>query len=37
MNVAVADGSVRMLAQDIDGSTWWALCTPAEGDIVGDF
>src|SRR5262249_43257348 len=35
MNVALADGSVRNLAISISGTTWWALCTPAGGDIPG--
>jgi prepilin-type N-terminal cleavage/methylation domain-containing protein/prepilin-type processing-associated H-X9-DG protein len=35
MNVAMADGSVRTLNANIDGATWWALCTPQTGDIPG--
>jgi prepilin-type N-terminal cleavage/methylation domain-containing protein len=34
MNVCLADGSVRTLAADIDGQTWWNLCTPADGNPV---
>jgi prepilin-type processing-associated H-X9-DG protein len=36
MNVCLADGSVRVLAPSISGSTWWALCTPSSGDRPGD-
>lgn len=33
----MADGSVRTLAPGIAPSAWWALCTPASGDVpVGD-
>jgi prepilin-type N-terminal cleavage/methylation domain-containing protein/prepilin-type processing-associated H-X9-DG protein len=35
MNVALADGSVRFLGQGISGITWWALCTPAGGEVLG--
>ena len=37
MNVGMGDGSARMLSSGIDGQTWWALCTPAGGEILGDF
>jgi prepilin-type N-terminal cleavage/methylation domain-containing protein len=37
MNVLMGDGSVRSLSGSIDPNTWWALCTPAQGDIPGDF
>jgi prepilin-type N-terminal cleavage/methylation domain-containing protein len=33
MNVCLADGSVRQLTEDIDRFTWWALVTPAGGEI----
>jgi prepilin-type N-terminal cleavage/methylation domain-containing protein/prepilin-type processing-associated H-X9-DG protein len=35
MNVAMADGSVRSLTNGMSGTTWWAACTPAQGDILG--
>jgi prepilin-type N-terminal cleavage/methylation domain-containing protein/prepilin-type processing-associated H-X9-DG protein len=35
INVALADGSQRFVAQGISGSTWWAAMTPAAGDILG--
>ncbi len=37
MNVLLGDGSVRSLSPGIDPNTWWALCTPAQGDIPGDY
>ncbi len=33
MNVCLGDGSVRFLSDSIAPATWWALCTPAAGDI----
>jgi prepilin-type N-terminal cleavage/methylation domain-containing protein/prepilin-type processing-associated H-X9-DG protein len=35
MNVALGDGSVRSLNNGISGTTWWAACTPAQGDLLG--
>ena len=35
MVVGLADGSVRTVAGGISGSTWWAACTPAAGDVLG--
>ena len=35
MNACLADGSVRFLAQGMSGTTWWAACTPAGGDLLG--
>jgi len=37
MNSGFADGSVRAVQDDIDGSVWWALCTPNGGEVVADF
>jgi prepilin-type N-terminal cleavage/methylation domain-containing protein len=34
MNVLLGDGSVRQLSGNIDGQTWWDLCTPADGKAV---
>jgi hypothetical protein len=34
--VGMADGSVRSLSPTISPMTWWYLCTPAGGEIVGD-
>jgi prepilin-type N-terminal cleavage/methylation domain-containing protein len=36
MNVCLADGSVRLLNQGISPTTWWAACTPAGNEILGD-
>ncbi|HWG43642.1 MAG TPA: DUF1559 domain-containing protein [Gemmataceae bacterium] len=33
MNVSLGDGSVRFLPQSINPITWWAACTPANGDL----
>jgi prepilin-type N-terminal cleavage/methylation domain-containing protein len=35
LQVATGDGGVHSIAPSISGSTWWALCTPAGGDIPG--
>jgi prepilin-type N-terminal cleavage/methylation domain-containing protein len=35
MQVALCDASVRNLAQGLSGTTWWAACTPNNGDILG--
>jgi len=37
MMAGFGDGSVRSIRDDIDGLTWWAICTPKEGDLPGDF
>jgi len=37
MTTAFADGSVRGLTDSISGPLWWALCTPAGGEVVGDY
>jgi prepilin-type N-terminal cleavage/methylation domain-containing protein/prepilin-type processing-associated H-X9-DG protein len=38
MNVGLGDGSVRGLSGAINPLTWWALCTPAQGDVIsGDW
>jgi prepilin-type N-terminal cleavage/methylation domain-containing protein/prepilin-type processing-associated H-X9-DG protein len=36
IQVGMGDGSVRNLAQGLSGNTWWALCTPAAGDLPGN-
>jgi len=36
MQAVLADGSVRNLAMSISGSTWWAACTPAGDDYLGN-
>jgi type II secretory pathway pseudopilin PulG len=33
--VALADGSARGIAPSISAATWFALCTPAGGEIIG--
>jgi prepilin-type N-terminal cleavage/methylation domain-containing protein/prepilin-type processing-associated H-X9-DG protein len=35
VNVAMGDGSVRLVAQGISGATWFAACTPNYGDLLG--
>ncbi len=35
IQVGLADGSVRNLAQGMSGNTWWAACTPAGNDLLG--
>jgi prepilin-type N-terminal cleavage/methylation domain-containing protein/prepilin-type processing-associated H-X9-DG protein len=35
INVSMVDGSVHFLSAGISGSTWWALCTPGGGEVVG--
>jgi hypothetical protein len=35
IQVGSLDGSVRFLSASISSQTWWALCTPASGDIPG--
>ncbi len=37
LNVALADGSSRSLAQSLDPNVWWALCTPSGGETIDDF
>ncbi|HEV3437177.1 MAG TPA: DUF1559 domain-containing protein [Gemmata sp.] len=36
INVGMVDGSVHFLSASISGQTWWALCTPASGDMPGN-
>ena len=35
INVALADGSVRLLSQGISATTWFNACTPNYGDLLG--
>jgi prepilin-type N-terminal cleavage/methylation domain-containing protein len=35
ITVTLADGSVRTLATGMSGTTWWAACTPAGGEVLG--
>ena len=37
MMAGFADGSARAIRDDIDGDTWWAMCTPNQGDSPGAF
>ena len=37
MMAGFADGSARTIRDDIDGDTWWAICTPNQGDIPGEY
>ena len=34
INVCLADGSVRSLSASLSGTTWWAACTPALGEVL---
>lgn len=36
-NALMGDGSVHLISEDIHQPTWAALCSKAEGDIVGEF
>jgi len=33
--VGLADGSVRTLAPNLSGDTWWAAVTPSQGEVLG--
>jgi prepilin-type N-terminal cleavage/methylation domain-containing protein len=33
--VGLGDGSVQMLSSSVTPTTWWALCTPIGGEVVG--
>jgi prepilin-type N-terminal cleavage/methylation domain-containing protein/prepilin-type processing-associated H-X9-DG protein len=35
MNVALADGSVRVISSSITSNTWQTACTPATGNVLG--
>ena len=35
MNVCLGDGSVRFLSNGLSGTTWWAACTPSNGEVLG--
>jgi len=35
IQVGLADGSVRTLAQGMSGDTWWAAVTPRGGEVLG--
>jgi prepilin-type N-terminal cleavage/methylation domain-containing protein/prepilin-type processing-associated H-X9-DG protein len=35
IQVCLADGSVRTLTAGMSGTTWWAACTPAGGEVLG--
>ena len=37
MQVCLGDGSVRSLSAGLDPVTWWRMCTPADGQVLGDF
>jgi prepilin-type processing-associated H-X9-DG protein len=36
INVLMLDCSARFVSSTISGKTWWAACTPASGEILGD-
>jgi prepilin-type processing-associated H-X9-DG protein len=36
MTVAMADGSVRLLQRDMAANVYWALVTPAGGEVFSD-
>jgi prepilin-type N-terminal cleavage/methylation domain-containing protein len=33
--IGVGDGSVRLLGASVFPDTWWALCTPDKGEVIG--
>jgi prepilin-type N-terminal cleavage/methylation domain-containing protein len=35
MQAGMADGSVRGISQSVSATTWWAACTPSNGDLLG--
>jgi prepilin-type N-terminal cleavage/methylation domain-containing protein len=35
MNLTMGDGSVRNVSSSISGITWWAICTPNGGEVIG--
>jgi prepilin-type processing-associated H-X9-DG protein len=37
INVNLCDGSVRFLAESIEGKTFWSLCARDDGNVVGQF
>jgi prepilin-type N-terminal cleavage/methylation domain-containing protein len=37
MNACFADGSVHVLAGSLSSTTWWNLCTPNGGEVIGDY
>ena len=34
MNACFADGSVQSLSSSLNGTVWWALCTPAGSEVI---
>ena len=36
MVVGMGDGSVRMVSAGVSPATWWAACTPAGGEVLGE-
>src|SRR5262245_23327078 len=36
MQACLADGSVRSISAAISPQTWWAACTPADGEVLGN-
>jgi prepilin-type N-terminal cleavage/methylation domain-containing protein/prepilin-type processing-associated H-X9-DG protein len=36
INVALADGSVRFVGSSVNSATWWAVLTPAGGEVPGN-
>jgi prepilin-type N-terminal cleavage/methylation domain-containing protein len=37
MNTCFGDGSVHSLSGSLNPNIWWALCTPAGGEVIGDY
>jgi prepilin-type N-terminal cleavage/methylation domain-containing protein len=35
MNITMGDGSVRTVSSSMSGLTWWAICTPHGGEVLG--
>jgi prepilin-type N-terminal cleavage/methylation domain-containing protein len=34
ITVGLADGSARLISKNISAATWWAVCTPAGGEVL---
>jgi prepilin-type N-terminal cleavage/methylation domain-containing protein len=37
INIALGDGSCRAVAPEVAFTVWWALCTPAGNETIGDY
>jgi prepilin-type processing-associated H-X9-DG protein len=37
INIGFGDGSIKFVSAGLDPNTWWALCTPSGGEVVGNY